>query len=1345
MSRVALYLLGPPRLDRDGATVRLKRRKALALLAYLAMKPGDNSRDALAELLYGALGRDRSRSDLRPLISLLAGALGQGVLQADRQSVAVVPGRGLWIDVAQHRRLLDAARASQTQGEHARAAKELTAAVPLYRGEFLSGFYLADCPDFEDWQLQEQEGLRREQSWALQGLTALHAEREQYDQAIFYARQRVALDPLEEEVHRQLMLLLARAGRRVEALRQYETCVEVLERELGESPGEETESLRSQIASEAPTVGARPRSSAKPVVTPSSPEGSDPAGTGLVGRNGEYARFAACLDCALRGEGRLVVITGEAGVGKSRLVRELRDRALRAARSGPVPLWLEGGCMELGAAVAYWPFIDMLGRFFGANEGRGMVQTDRSREPRHPGQGNGEQGLAARVADALEGLRLQGRITAQRKEELGPLLGRLLSIRFGNDWDRKLAKAQPQQIKGQMFLAIRDLLLALADGGSLVLVLEDLQWADPLSVQVIPLLMECVTSAPLLIVCVYRPERDSACCRLPAVAARQCPERFVEIALRELGPLESRLLVETMLDGRVLPTDVVQSVLEQAGGNPFFVEEIVRSLIDAGALYRKNGHWHVRPDFRSIELPATVQGIIQARVERLEEGLKLMLQSASVMGRIFRRRILELTAEKQEAVKDALSELAARALITADPAAPDERYVFRHDLTRQAVYQGILEHRRTLLHRRTAEAIEALYHESLQEYCEQLAFHHEMAGDSARAVEYLLSAGERAADAYMNDEAVGYFARALSILESCDDPGSERRLRALTQMGKVYEVAGMHSLAEARLREAADLGRRIGLPARDLARILYLLCKTLSASHNPSAYLSIAREGLALLSNDPSSTEALLLETVLAYGSFDSGDFARAHEFVQRIGHVVRAQPYSSEVANVAGFITLIWLIRKDKARALEWLEWLEREARKHNDLMCAAATLLRRGRDMHARGGDLPGAVSMIEQAAQMYHGLGAKYLETRAQLSLGDVCYRFGHLDQAEELCGSAAAIRADIGNHPHLLVENELLRGQISLSRGNTAQALEAFRGALALEPGEQWKRYLLLLAGRCLTLQGQKRAARDCFRELLAPGPTLHLPPAFFLTASPALILGFLEDCCDDAEEYRGLCEEVRAAGLGRQSAFPQASLEPCHAAGRARLASREDFRDPVAQGWAWRGEYPDSRVPSGGGLVLHAASGQGLQDMNLTAPRLLRSASGDLAAEVVCAAAHPGKPGAGGLLLWKDASFYLRLDHGSCGPRDAVFSGCIGGTDVVVGRGRMHSRRACLRIERSGASVRALCSEDGHAWNSLGCAEFPVDDTLEVGIFADGALAPELYPQNSAEGSSVRFESFQLWL
>jgi hypothetical protein len=150
-------------------------------------------------------------------------------------------------------------------------------------------------------------------------------------------------------------------------------------------------------------------------------------------------------------------------------------------------------------------------------------------------------------------------------------------------------------------------------------------------------------------------------------------------------------------------------------------------------------------------------------------------------------------------------------------------------------------------------------------------------------------------------------------------------------------------------------------------------------------------------------------------------------------------------------------------------------------------------------------------------------------------------------------------------------------------------------------------------------------------------------------------------------------------------------------------------------------------------------------MNLTAPRRLRFASGDLAAEVVCAAAHPGKPGAGGLLLWKDASFYLRLDHGSCGPRDAVFSGCIGGTDVVVGRGRMHSRRACLRIERSGASVRALCSEDGHAWNSVGCAEFPVDDTLEVGIFADGALAPELYPQTSAAGSSVRFESFELWL
>ena len=247
MSQLDLYFIGSPRVYLDGVIVEIDRRKVLALLAYLAVTAQRHSRDELAELLYGRQDREHARSNLRQTLSLLRNAIGKDRLCTDRFGVWLTCGKGLWTDMAEFRRLRKSGQAADIHGDLSVTRSCLAKAADLFRGEFLSGFYLKDSTGFEDWQLLEQECLRRRQASLLQRLVEIHGVWGQYEQSIDYAHQLLTLDPLEESVYRQLMWLNSLAGQHFEALRQYKRCRSVLERELGEKPEEETERLHEHI------------------------------------------------------------------------------------------------------------------------------------------------------------------------------------------------------------------------------------------------------------------------------------------------------------------------------------------------------------------------------------------------------------------------------------------------------------------------------------------------------------------------------------------------------------------------------------------------------------------------------------------------------------------------------------------------------------------------------------------------------------------------------------------------------------------------------------------------------------------------------------------------------------------------------------------------------------------------------------------------------------------------------------------------------------------------------------------------------------------------------------------
>ena len=216
----------------------------------------------------------------------------------------------------------------------------------------------------------------------------------------------------------------------------------------------------------------------------------------LIGREKELSGLADALTEVRAGRGQIVTLIGEAGVGKSRLIAELKEMALTHVADQPPPLWLEGRCLDVGMAVSYWPFLDMLRAYFA------FLPEDDDRV------------RGTRIAASVAALVQRGDLTERQDTEMLPLLGNLLGARFGSDLDSWLASASPEQIKHQTFLTLRDLFLVLAKGQPVILVLEDLHWADSHSLDVISLLMESLRLAPLFLVCAYRPEQEHKCWHL---------------------------------------------------------------------------------------------------------------------------------------------------------------------------------------------------------------------------------------------------------------------------------------------------------------------------------------------------------------------------------------------------------------------------------------------------------------------------------------------------------------------------------------------------------------------------------------------------------------------------------------------------------------------------------------------------------------------------------------------------------------------------------------------------------------------------------------------------------------
>jgi class 3 adenylate cyclase/tetratricopeptide (TPR) repeat protein len=500
----------------------------------------------------------------------------------------------------------------------------------------------------------------------------------------------------------------------------------------------------------------------------------------LVGRDQELERIEACVQHLYeREEGGIVGIIGEAGLGKSRLVAEAKFFASSKRSS---VLWLEAQALSFGQTISYWPFQQILRGWAGISE---EDDTDTS---------------LTKLESCVRGL------YGEETTDYLPYLANLLALEVRGEYAERVKYLDGDAMGKQIFLTSRRFFERLAHAQPMVLIFEDLHWMDESSTLLLEHLLPLVETVPILIFGVSRPERETSAARLLELCRRDFADRYTEVRLAPLSESDSIRLINDLLDIENMPARLRELIVDKADGNPFFLEEVIRTLIDADAVIRdaSSGRWRATAQIEAIHIPNTIQGVIMARVDSLDEGLKQVLRMASVIGRSFLYRVLKAITEAGQRLDDNLTELQSSELIHEKQRLPELEYMFKHALAQEATYESVLLTRRRDIHARVARAIESLFTERLEEFYGLLAYHYAKAEVWGKAQEYLFKAGDQAGRMAADTEALSYYRQALTAYEHTfgDKWVPVERAALSRKMGEALFRRGEHKQAFEYLQHA---------------------------------------------------------------------------------------------------------------------------------------------------------------------------------------------------------------------------------------------------------------------------------------------------------------------------------------------------------------------------------------------------------------------------------------------------------------------------------------------------------------------------------------------------------------
>ncbi len=746
----------------------------------------------------------------------------------------------------------------------------------------------------------------------------------------------------------------------------------------------------------------------------------------LIGRDKEFELLCTKVDVLYKEKkGGVVFILGEAGIGKSRLLEELENRI----NNQKLPIIvLKGRCLSYGETLVYFPLVQMLKQLFGI----------------------ADQDSTSTIQEKI--LNKVTHLLPDTYKEIVPYIGFLLSVRLAPEFEEKVKYLDAQSLNLRVSVALKNLVTASSKKKPILLVIEDYHWIDSTSLELLKFIFDVPESIPLLVLCLSRVEKESEGYQMKEYLKKRLGNNFKEITLQALSVEASHQLVDNLLKLSGLSPDVKDNVLSKAEGNPFYLEEILRSLIEHGYLIHESGVWKATTQLSISDIPDTVQEIIVTRLDQLESDLKGLLQKASVIGRIFYVHILEDLAKINSLMMSLyLATLEEFEYIRQSTKETEIKYIFKHPLVQEVVYNSVPKKNLRELHSHVAEIVEKLFRHRLEEFTEILAHHYAHSDSHDKAVEWLKKAGLRAKKRYANEEAIKYFQRVISILKEAKD----RSASYILSQQKAYEALGdIHTLQGAYAEAIKDYDAMYRISEEKVARATAKRKKA-KVYFNQSKYddaLKIVVNAKKMLKEK--SPEAALEQAEIHHVRSSiyqvKGLTSEAQQEIEMALSLIEEVEFSNRVKriNVKCFSSLggIFRAQGDYDKAIKVYQKSKTLLQELNDKQEIANVTYQLGVVYHLKG-DYQKAIEFNEQGLAILEEIGDKKGIGQTSGNLGIMHAYLGDYAKALEFHQKNLAISEEIGDKRGVGMASSNL-GKIYLIEGDHTIAQAHFQRYLEI---------------------------------------------------------------------------------------------------------------------------------------------------------------------------------------------------------------------------------------------------------------------------------------------------------
>jgi class 3 adenylate cyclase/tetratricopeptide (TPR) repeat protein/ribosomal protein L40E len=739
--------------------------------------------------------------------------------------------------------------------------------------------------------------------------------------------------------------------------------------------------------------------------------------TKFIGRQKEITTLKEAFEKAQSGSGQVVGIVGEAGVGKSRLLLELRVVLPEGTYT-----YLEGRCLHYGGSMAYLPILDILRVYFDVEEG------DR------------EFVIKKKITGKL--IQFDGKL-----KKILPPLHEILSLKVE---DEEYPKLDLQKKRERTFEAVRDLLIRESQNTPLILAIDDLQWIDKTSEEFLTYVISWLANTRILLVILYRPEYTHQWAS---------KSYYGQLGVDQLTADSSAKLVQSLLMGGEVAPELRELILTRTAGNPLFMEEFTHTLLENGSIEKKDHRYVLSRKASDIQVPDTIQGIIAARMDRLEDNLKRTIQVASVIGRDFAYCILQTITGMQEELKSYLLNLQGLEFIYEKSLFPELEYIFKHALTQEVAYNSLLVKRRKEIHECVGKAIEKLYPERLEDLYESLAFHFKHGESIDKAIDYLIKSGEKSYDRYAVEESHQHYQEAYEILSTKRSRTKEEDcllIDLLIKWAYVFffrgDFRGLNDLLNAHkdLAESLDDKVRLGMFYAWLGLAIYARGKVKDSYEYLNKALNFGEEagdqqliGYAYTGLTWTCAELGFLDKAVAYGE-KAQDISQSFESDHYL--------YFESLGGLGVAYSFMGATKRALASGGAILEYGQNNASIRSLVMGHYITGV-----AHELGGDFTSAIESLRQAVEI--SVDPFYTQF-AKSALG-ACYALnGQLQEGEDVLQEVLTYSHKFGSEGIGIVSQAIL-GVLLIAKGQMNQGLGLIENAQH-ECLENGRKYLYTLS-------------------------------------------------------------------------------------------------------------------------------------------------------------------------------------------------------------------------------------------------------------------------------------------